>query len=93
MSETVNNHTSTLEGLNTQVNTNSSSIATLREDVDDIQLIIDGLNDNYVSKSTYLSEFGDFASMNHAVAEDSTMVDEINNLMDAMTWKTIPENE
>lgn len=93
LSETINNHASTLEGLNTQVNTNSSSIATLREDVNDIQLIIDGLNDNYVSKSTYLSEFGNFASMNHTVAEDSTMVDEINSLMDAMTWKSIPENE
>lgn len=89
----VESHTKLLETLNTQVTTNNENIVTIREDITDIQSILDGLNDNYVTQSTYLTEFGSYAELNHAVTEDSTLIDEVNNLIDAMTWKTIPEVE
>jgi archaellum component FlaC len=93
LNEQVSSVVSSLETLNSQVSTNTESISTLRDNVDDIQLVIQGLDDNYVTKTTYLTEIGNFSSMTHAVAEDSTLIDEVNNLIDAMTWKDIPNIE
>ena len=57
----------------------------------DIKLVIEGLDDTYVTKTTYLEEVGSFTKLTHVVAEDSTLIDEVNNLINAMTWKTLPE--
>lgn len=93
LNEQVSDINSTLAELNILTSTNSESIATLRNDVNDIQIVINGLDDSYVSKIVYETQFGDFSKLNHTVSENSTMVEEINNLMEALTWQAIPSVE
>lgn len=87
----VSTHTEKITGLETQVSTNSETIAILNDEVADIKLVIEGLDDTYVTKTTYLKEVGSYTELTHVVAEDSTLIDEVNNLIDAMTWKDLSE--
>lgn len=92
LDKTVNSHSTTISGLEETVANNSNSILTLQNEIKTIQNDINNLDNNYVTKSTYLGEVGNYNALSHLVAEDSTLVDEVNNLIDALTWKTLSEN-
>ena len=53
---------------------------------------ITGLSDNYISKATYEIQAGPIDKLVHASGNDnSTIIDEVNFIIDKLTWKNMDE--
>lgn len=94
----ISNLQTTVGILSTDLTTAKSDISTLNDkvainetDISNLQATIGKLDNTYVKIITYNTEVGDISQLIHHAKDDSTIVEEINDINERLTWADLAE--
>lgn len=73
-----------ISGLKTKVEANETAITALQE-------VTGALDTTYLKVERYTTEVGAFSGLVHHAKDNSTIIDEINNLNTRLTWDELSE--
>lgn len=88
---TVTENQTAIETIDTILNDEENGLISR---INNVETAIGGLENHYVTIDTYANQIGDFSKLKHSF-ENSTLVDEVNELNDRLIWQelTVPNEE